>query len=87
MHDVGLIQKLSIDENALIHKLEVVAGQADDALHVVGVILIGIFEDDDVAALQRAIRKNFFIPRAVPAENKFVHQQVVANQERALHGS
>jgi hypothetical protein len=44
------------------------------------------FEDDDVAATNIAIRQEFVVPRAGTFEDKFVHEDVVADQKRRFHG-
>ena len=79
MHHVGLIQKLAIDVHLLVDELYMISRQTDDALHVMGMIQVWIFENDDVAALQRTIRQELFVPGAVAAEDKFVDQQMVAD--------
>src|SRR5579863_1628429 len=49
-------------------------------------IVVGKLENDDVAAANRTVRKKFFIPRAPPFKDKFVHEKVIANQQRGFHG-
>ena len=61
------------------------ARQADHALHVVRMIVEWKFEDDDVAAADIAIGQKFFVPRAGSLEDEFVHEDVVADQQRRFH--
>ena len=44
------------------------------------------FENNDVAAAYFAIRENMVVPMSAPAENKFVHEQVIADEQSRLHG-
>src|SRR5271169_6570766 len=85
MHDVRLIQQLSVDVNVPINELEVVARQSDEAFHKMLMVGIRIFEDDDVAALQWPVWQKLFIPRTGAAKNEFVHQEMIAHEQRALH--
>jgi hypothetical protein len=51
--DALALDRLTVDvEKAALH-LHLVAGQSDEPLDVVGRIVLGPFEDDDVAALGR----------------------------------
>src|SRR5712664_3158598 len=63
-----------------------VARESDHSLHKVLVILKRVFEDDDVAALQRAVGQNLFVPGAASTEDKFIDQQVIADQQGSFHG-
>src|SRR5256885_78890 len=63
-----------------------ITGQTDDTLHEVLMILKGILENDDVTALERTIRQHLFKPGASAAKDELVDQEMVANQERGLHG-
>src|SRR5882724_11618645 len=62
-----------------------IAGKANDAFHKMLMIRVRKFENDDVTALQLAIRKKFLVPGAGAAENKLIHQQMVADQQSLLH--
>ena len=84
--DVGLDDPLPVDVHLLVDNLDAVAGNSDHALHVMRVILKRKFEDDNVPAADFAVRKNMVVPVSAPAENKFVDEQVVADQKRRLHG-
>src|ERR1700722_14809113 len=79
MHDVRLVQLLAVDVHLLVDELYMISRQTDDAFHVMGMIQVWIFENDDIAALQRTVRQKLFIPGAVAAEDKFVDQQMVAD--------
>ena len=71
--NVRLLEWLAIDVDALIDDPEAIAGQADDAFHVVRMIVKGKLENDNVAAANGTVRKKFFVPRAAPFEDEFVH--------------
>ena len=79
-------ERAAIDINLLVDDADAVAGQADDALHIVRMVIKGKFEDNHVATADRAIRKNFFIPRVAPFENEFIDEQMIANKQSWLHG-
>src|ERR1700746_1919576 len=49
-------------------------------------IVKGKLENDNVAAANGTVRKKFFVPRAAPFEDKFVHEKVIADQQRGFHG-
>ena len=80
VHDVGLVEQRSVDEDMLIDDAHAVAGKADDTLHVVRVIVERKLEDDNVASPDRTIRKEFLIPGARTAEDELVDQQMVADE-------
>jgi len=85
MNRVGLIQTLAVDEDISIDDFHAIARQTDDAFDEVLVIREGVLEYNDIAALQLAVGQHFFVPGAGSAENKFVHQQVIADEQRAFH--
>ena len=85
VHDIWLWQRLSVDEHLLVDKLQMIPRQADHSFHVMLMFSIRVFENNDVAAFQLTIGQHFFIPSPGPAENKLVHQQVVADEQRAFH--
>src|SRR6266478_5286491 len=62
-----------------------IAGKANDAFHKMLMIRVRKFENDDVTALQLAIRKKFLVPGAGAAENKLIYQKMVADQQSLLH--
>ena len=84
--DIRLVQQFAIHVNVLIHDLDAIAWQTDDPLHKMLVFLIREFENDDVAALKRAIRQKFLIPGPGAPKNELVDQQMVANEQGAFHG-
>ena len=85
MDDVRFIEGLAVYEDLLIHKLQMVARQTDDTLHEMRMILVGIFENDDVAALEVAVRKKFFVPMPAAAEDEFVDEEMITDKQGALH--
>src|SRR5882724_3725056 len=82
---IGFIEGFAVDEDLLIDNLQVISRQANDALHEMRMILIGIFEDNDIAAFEIAVRKKLFVPVAAAAEDKFVDQEMIADEKRFLH--
>ena len=54
---VRLDQRRAVDENDLVAQLQRLAGQTDDPLDEVAVRLLGILEDEHVAALDRPHRQ------------------------------
>src|SRR5204863_9759395 len=85
MHDIWLEQLLSVDEHLLVDKLQMIPPQAGASFLVMLIFSIRVFQNNDVAAFQLTIGQHFFIPSPGPAENKLVHQQVVADEQRAFH--
>src|SRR5258705_4695813 len=85
MDHVGFIQGFAVDEDLLVHNLQTIAGKADDALHEVRMILVRIFEDDDVAALEIAVWKKLFVPVAAAAKDEFVDEEMIPYEEGLFH--
>jgi len=85
MDDIGFVEQLAVDEDLLVDDFQVIAGQTDDALHEMRMVLIRIFEDDDVAALEITVGKKFFVPMTTATEDKFVDEEMVADEEGFLH--
>src|SRR5467141_3298461 len=83
--DVGFIQGFAVDEDLLVDNLQTIPGKADDALHEVRMILVRIFEDDDIAALEVAVWKKLFIPVAAAAKDEFVDEEMIAYEEGLFH--
>src|SRR5260221_1541827 len=81
----GVVQHFAVDEDLLIDNLQVISRQANDALHEMRMILIGIFENDYIAAFEIAVRKKLFVPVAAAPEDKFVDQEMIADEKRFLH--
>src|SRR5580698_9332762 len=50
-------------------------------------VSVGVFEDDDVAALQRTVGEQLLIPRSAAAKDELVDEEMVANLQRSLHRS
>ena len=84
--DVRLIEPRAINVDIAVDDANAVAGQTDDAFDVVRVIFERKFEDDDIAAADGAVRQKFFIPGAATAEDKFVHEYMIADQQGGFHG-
>ena len=60
--DVGLFDRLAVDEDLLVPYLDRLAGQADDALDEVALRLVGVLEDDDVPPLDRPLAEEGVLP-------------------------
>ena len=70
--DVGFIKGFAVDEDLLVDDFQPIAGQTDDALHEMRMVLIRIFEDDDVAALEVTVRQKLLVPMTASTENESV---------------
>ena len=86
MNNVRLVEQLAIDIDSLVHNFHAISRQPDHALHEVLMLLIGKFENDDVATLERAVGQQFLVPAAGAAKNELVDQQMVANEQCPFHG-
>ena len=84
---VGLVHRLAVQDQLLVHEADVVAGNPDGALHVIFLDVQRIAEHDDVAAAHVAVRQQHGARAVLRSVNQLVHQHVVANQQRALHRS
>src|SRR5580692_3287207 len=84
--DIRLTGPLPVDIYHLIENLDAVAGNSNHALDVMRVILKRKFKNNDVPAADFAIRKKMVVPMSAPAENKFIHEEVIADQKGGLHG-
>ena len=82
---VGLVQRSAVDVNALVDEAQAISGHGHYSLHEVLRGIHWIMEDDDVTAPDVAVRQQT-VPPGAAAVAKFIHQQVVADQQRLLHG-
>src|SRR5580698_552143 len=82
---VGLSQGHSIDKHTLVDETQAIAGQGHYSLYEVLRRIHRIMEDDDVTAPDAAIGQQT-VPTAVAAVTKFIHQQVIADEQCLLHG-
>src|SRR5690348_12959065 len=87
MDSVRLVQALPIDVYISVDHLKMVSRKTDDSFHEMLVVGIRVLENNNVAALQLTIGQNFFVPSPRSAENELIHEQVVADQQSAFHGS
>src|SRR5262249_24001123 len=86
MHDVRLIQELSIYVHVAIDDFQAVAGQTNHTFNEMLMVIVGILEDNNVAALQRAIREELLVPSvSSSAKNEFVDEQMIPDEKRLLH--
>ena len=78
--DVWLIQRPAVDRYTAVVDSDFLAGQADDALDEVAIGALRIFEHDDVAAADVAVRQDRALdPRDRRREDHLVHDQVIAD--------
>jgi hypothetical protein len=80
------LRTLPIHVYLLLDDLDAVPGHTDDALYVMRMILKGEFENDYVSAANVAVRQDGVVPMPTTAEDEFVHQQMIANQQGGFHG-
>src|SRR5437764_12048402 len=92
-----LRQFLSINKDTILADFDAIARQSDDALDVVGLVrnvirpsiafrvirVAWILEDDDVAALNLALRQEW--KRLAGSEDELVDEQMIADSNRVLH--
>ena len=83
---VGLVDGLAVEDEPLVHEVDVVAGHADGALDVILLDIERVAEHDDVAAPHVAIRQQVAGNRPRRRVDQLVHQQVIADQQRPHHG-
>src|SRR5580704_14544371 len=86
MDHIWLRVWFAVHINALVDYTDAVTRQANHPLHIVWMVVEWKFEDDDIAAPDRAVRKKLFVPRGPTSEYKFVYEQVVPDQQGWLHG-
>src|SRR5437879_5619446 len=85
VHNVGFDQFLSVDVDILIDQLQTIAGQSNNAFNEMLVIVVRIFENDNVAALERAVRQKLFVPRVTAAAAYKYLNDVVHGTHAALY--
>src|SRR5260370_42220005 len=79
VHSVWFIEALPVDEHIPVDQLQAITGEDDDPLHEMLVIGVRVLENNDVTALELAVRKYFFVPSSGPPKNKVDHQKLVAD--------
>ncbi len=87
MDDVRLVERLAVDENPLVHQLDVIARHADAALHVIHGDERGMAEDDDVAALHVFVGQQMLAQRVRRRIGQLVDDQVIAGEQGVVHRS
>jgi len=76
-----------VDEDAFVFNFDLVSPHADDPFDVVFGAVLGIDENDNVASLRIGDwNQNVPQERDLDAVNKFVDEQMVADQKRRNHG-
>ena len=80
---VGLMERRAVDINLAVRNAQAVAGKADDALDEQR--RLGVMEDDDISAMDRAIRHE---PTAEATRGRVdlaIEEKKIADEQRALH--
>jgi hypothetical protein len=70
-----------------VTKVELISGNADDALHDVKTIVIRRKKYDDVATPDLAAGQQRRKPTRYQRGLRAVHEHVIANQQRVLHST
>src|SRR5258708_6954719 len=83
--NVRFIEPLSVHVHQLIHNLDAVSGSSNDALDVMGMVLIRKLENDDAAPANFPVRQDAVVPMTAYSEDEFVHKEMIANEKRGLH--
>src|ERR1700677_730347 len=86
VNHVWLRQRIAIYIDMLVDDPNAISGQTDHALYVVRMIVEWKLEDDNIAAANCAVRKKLFVPSSVSFEYELIHQQMISDQHRRLHG-
>src|ERR1019366_8258668 len=84
---VGLVELHAIAVDLFVDDADAVAGDAHGALHEGHADVDGVAEHNNVAALDVAVGQQVFANRSAGREGHFVHQQVVADEQRVFHGT
>ena len=82
---VGLVHQVAVEHQLLVHQAYMIARDADGALDVIHGDVERIAEHDDVAAPRFPVRQQF-APWAGRRVYQLIHQNVIADQQRAHHG-
>src|SRR5258706_6853981 len=85
MDCVGLCQGFSVDVYLLVDQLDMIAWNADDALHIIHGNQRRVTENDDVAALHILIRKQVLADRSSRRVSQLVDDQMIARVKRIVH--
>ena len=87
MDRVRFVHRVPVEPQLLVHQLDVVARNPDGALDVVFFDIQRIAKHDNVAAPHVPVGQNQARCRPGRSVGQLIHQHVVANQQRAHHGS
>src|ERR1022692_391885 len=82
---VRLLDRSAVNVDAFVDEAQAVSGQGYHSLHEVLRGVYRIMEDDDISAPDLAIGQKT-VPAHAAAVAEFIHQQVIADQQRLLHG-
>jgi hypothetical protein len=77
---------MAVEHQLLVDDPDAVAGQADGPLHVILLDIHRIAEHDDIAAAHLPIGQDVLGNGARGREGQLIHQDVIAHQQRGLHG-
>src|ERR1700683_2584520 len=86
MNHVRLRERIAVYIDMLVDDPDAISGQTDHTLYVVRMIVEWKLEDDNIAASNCAVRQELFVPGPVSFEYKLIHQQMISDQQRRLHG-
>ena len=85
---MSIVDQLTIDEKLLVADLHNIAGNTDDALDEILAGIFGKLEDDNVVALRIVDGDDgLFDEGRLDAIDELVDQNVIADQQRVLHGT
>ena len=76
----------AVEDDDSVAQVDVIAGDADEALHQIQVGFAGFEEDDDVAAVGFAVMDERH-PGGCGCEGDAVDEEMVADEEGFLHGA
>ncbi len=85
VQDVRLLQLLPVAVHHPVAKVDVVAGNADDALHHIQARFRRREKDDDIAALNLPVRDHRARPPGFRGQGHAVDEDVVADEQGVLH--
>src|ERR1700756_3770601 len=87
---IGLLQLRAVDPDGTVANVDLVAGQADDALDEIRLVwlTVGRLEDDDLLALGFAPQGNVNIgERDAGIVADATHDEMIADEQRVFHGA
>ena len=83
---VRFVEFPAVQEHLLVDEVDAVAGDADNALHIILFDVEGIAEDDDVATTDGLIREKPVEDRSARRIGHAVDDDVITDEQIVLHG-